>query len=86
MKRDWSAARAKVDQEGGVSEPWLTKRELARNLRVSVRTIERLRLPCTRVGGQNRYRMSEVELALHGHTELPDNVTPLRPRRRERVA
>jgi hypothetical protein len=28
-----------------VTEPWLTKRELARKLRVSVRTIERLKLP-----------------------------------------
>jgi hypothetical protein len=69
-----------------VTEPWLTKREVARKLRVSTRTVERLRLPCTRVGGQNRYRMSEVELALNGHTEPPDNVVALRPRRRERVA
>lgn len=63
-------------------EPYLTKRELARKLRVSARTIERLHLPCTRVGGQNRYRMSQVEAALSGAEELPDNVTPLRPRHR----
>jgi hypothetical protein len=67
-------------------EPWLTKRELARKLRCSPRTITRLRLPHTRVGGQNRYRMSQVEAALAGPTDLPDNVTPLRPRRKERVA
>ena len=37
-------------------EPWLTKRELARRLRCSTRTIERLDLPAMRVGGQNRYQ------------------------------
>ena len=47
-------------------EPWLTKRELARALRCSTRTIERLRLPALRVGGQNRYRLSEVEAHLRG--------------------
>ena len=69
-----------------MTEPWLTKREVARKLRVSPRTVERLRLPSTRVGGQNRYHMSEVELALNGHTELPDNVVALRPHRREHAA
>jgi hypothetical protein len=69
-----------------VTEPWLTKVEVARKLRVSTRTIERLHLPCIRVGGQNRYVMSQVEAALAGHDELPDNVTPLRPRRGEVVA
>ena len=42
-------------------EPWLTKREIAAELKVSVRTIERLRLPAWRVGGQNRYKPAEVE-------------------------
>jgi excisionase family DNA binding protein len=69
-----------------VTEPWLTKREVARKLRVSTRTIERLRLPAIRVGGQNRYRMSEVDRALGGPEELPDNVVPLRPRRNRVVA
>ncbi len=46
------------------SEPWLTKRELALELRCSIRTIERLHLPAMRVGGQNRYRLSEVEAFL----------------------
>lgn len=46
--------------------PWLTKKELAGELRVSTRTIERLRLPHLQVGGQNRYLMSEVEAALAG--------------------
>lgn len=48
-------------------EPWLTKTELARELRVSVRTVTRLRLPCVPVGGQNRYRLSEVERYLRGN-------------------
>lgn len=69
-----------------VSEPWLTKAEVARKLRVSTRTIERLHLPCIRVGGQNRYVMSQVEAALAGDDELPDNVIPLRPRRGRVVA
>lgn len=69
-----------------MSEPWLTKAEVARKLRVSPRTITRLRLPFTRVGGQNRYLMSQVEAALGGHQELPDNVTPLRPRRKDAAA
>jgi hypothetical protein len=68
------------------NEAWLTKRELARKLRVSPRTIERLRLPYVRVGGQNRYRMSQVESALAGHGDLPDNVVPLRPVRRGQAA
>ena len=67
------------------AEPWLTKRELARRLRVSVRTVERHRLPCMRVGGQNRYLMSQVEAALGGG-RFPDNVTPLRPRRGKEIA
>lgn len=46
------------------SEPWLTKREPADRLRCSRRTIERLGLPAMRVGGQNRYRLSEVEAYL----------------------
>jgi Helix-turn-helix domain len=45
-------------------EPWLTKRELALALRCSVRTVERLHLPAMRVGGQNRYRLGEVEAFL----------------------
>jgi hypothetical protein len=69
-----------------VTEPWLTKREVARKLRVSTRTVERLRLPCTRVGGQNRYLMSQVEAALASPQERADNVVPLRPRRTEVAA
>lgn len=62
-----------------MSEPWLTKRELAARLRVSPRTIERLRPPAMRVGGQNRYRLSEVELFLSGQ-DRPGEVVELRPR------
>jgi hypothetical protein len=47
-------------------EAWLTKRELAAHLRCSTRTIERLAPPAMRVGGQNRYRPSEVESYLGG--------------------
>lgn len=47
-----------------MSEPWLTKSELARELRISVRTVTRLNLPHLKVGGQNRYRRSEVEAIL----------------------
>lgn len=64
-----------------MSEPWLTKRELSAELKVSVRTIERQRLPHMRVGGQNRYLRSECESYLRdvpdrGH----DNVIELRPK------
>jgi excisionase family DNA binding protein len=63
-----------------VREPWLTKRELAAELKVSVRTIERLHLPATRVGGQNRYRPSEVERFLQGKGTDGGEVIELRPR------
>jgi excisionase family DNA binding protein len=43
------------------AESWLTKAEIAAELKVSVRTVERYHLPAMRVGGQNRYRRSEVE-------------------------
>lgn len=62
----------------GKAEPWLTKKELALELRVSTRTVERLRLPAMRVGGQNRYKLSEVQHALVEGEGLPDNVVPLR--------
>lgn len=57
-----------------MTEPWLTRAELARELRVSVSTIGRMRPPCLRVGGQNRYRLSEVERFLRGAdvVSLPD--------------
>lgn len=58
-----------------MTEAWLTKRELAEVLKVSPRTIERLDLPCLRVGNQNRYLMSEVLQALRG---TPAEVVPLR--------
>lgn len=35
-----------------MNEPWLTKREVAAKLKVSTRTIERLKPPCMRVGNQ----------------------------------
>lgn len=68
-----------------MNEPWLTKRELATELRVSPRTITRLNPPHTRVGGQNRYRLSEVEAALHGVPIQGGNVLRF-PRERTRGA
>jgi excisionase family DNA binding protein len=62
-------------------EPWMTKKQIAAHLQVSVRTVERLRLPFTRVGGQNRYKVSEVERALGGNADEADNVVQLRPPR-----
>jgi excisionase family DNA binding protein len=60
-----------------MSEPWLTKRELATQLRISVRTVERLKLPAMRIGGQNRYLRSEVERYLRtGPNDRPSNVVP----------
>jgi excisionase family DNA binding protein len=62
-----------------VTEPWLTKAELAADLKVSVRTVERCHLPAMRVGGQNRYRRSEVERFLRVGEE-PAMVVELRPK------
>jgi hypothetical protein len=61
-----------------MSEPWLTKRELAANLKVSTRTVERLDLPYRRVGGQNRYLFSEVEAHLAGAQRRPAEIVELR--------
>lgn len=76
-----------------MTEPWLTKRELAAKLRISTRNVERLRLPVyRRVGGQNRYLLSQVEreLAARERGEPPPdgggNVVELRPRRERRAA
>ena len=68
-----------------MSEPWLTKDEIAADLKVSKRTVERLRLPAQRVGGQNRYRRSEVERFLRADmTNRPANVISF-PRSRTEV-
>lgn len=69
-----------------VTEPWCKKADVAHRLGVSVRTVERLKLPHMRVGGQNRYRMSEVYAALNGVPERSDNVVPLRPKMRGAAA
>jgi len=58
----------------------MTKREVAQELQVSPRTVTRLKLPHTRVGGQNRYRMSDVEAALAEHGEA--SATRLAPESR----
>ena len=43
-----------------MSEPWLKKAEVARELQVSERTVTRHIRPSGIVGGQNRYLMSDV--------------------------
>jgi hypothetical protein len=65
---------------GRHDEEWYTKPEIAAWLKVSTRTVVRLGLPFHRVGRQNRYFKSEVEMALSGTQEAVDNVVPLRPR------
>jgi phage terminase Nu1 subunit (DNA packaging protein) len=56
-----------VERSGGGyrrPEPWVTKRQLAEHLKVTVRWIEtqhHLGLPYVRRGGVVRYRISEVE-------------------------
>lgn len=67
------------------TEPWLTKAEIAADLKVSVRTVERCRLPAMRVGGQNRYLRSEVERFLRAGP-TPASIVELRPRRTKGTA
>lgn len=61
-------------------EPFLKKPQLARELQVSTRTIERLDLPCVKVGNTNRYLLSEVMAHLRGE-ERRAEIIELRPRR-----
>jgi hypothetical protein len=64
---DVGARAAGVERSGGGyrrPEPWVTKRQLAEHLKVTVRWIEtqhHLGLPYVRRGGVVRYRISEVE-------------------------
>ncbi len=51
-------------------EPWVTKQQLADHLQVTRRWIEsqqQLGLPYLRMGGMNRYIVSEVEAWLREH-------------------
>ena len=68
-----------------MSEPWLTKRELAAELKVSTRTIERHVPPSLRVGSQNRYYRTEAEAHLRGVPQEGGNVLRF-PRERTRGA
>lgn len=52
-------------------EPWLTQREIAKELRISIRTLRKLDPPCLPVGGQKRYHLSEVEAYLRNGAPLP---------------
>jgi hypothetical protein len=59
-----------VEDRRNTYEPWLTKPQLAEHLAVSDRWIElqqRVGLPYLRMGGLNRYRVSEVEAWLREH-------------------
>jgi hypothetical protein len=68
------------------AEAWLTKQELAQRLKVSTRTVERLRIrPVARVGGQNRYTFSAAQAQLRGVPEDGGNVIPF-PDKREVAA
>lgn len=49
-----------------MNDPILTKRDVARKLRISTRTVERRIQPSLRVGGQNRYYMTDVLAQLKG--------------------
>jgi len=58
------ASSTSESEAEGSSERWITKRQLAGHLGATVRWIEyqqRLGLPYLRMGGMNRYRVSEVE-------------------------
>jgi hypothetical protein len=58
------------DPENGLHEPWLTKPQLAENLAVSDRWIEmqlHVGLPYLRMGGLNRYLVSQVEAWIGEH-------------------
>jgi hypothetical protein len=59
-----------------VIEPFLTKKDLARKMKVSERTIQRIDPPCVRVGGQNRYLWSEVLTFLRGPQPQEAKVIP----------
>ncbi|HEY4810406.1 MAG TPA: helix-turn-helix domain-containing protein [Solirubrobacteraceae bacterium] len=65
------------DRGNQLHEPWLTKPQLAEHLAVSDRWIEmqqRVGLPYLRMGGLNRYRVSEVEAWLREHYNAsPEN-------------
>jgi hypothetical protein len=67
---DHAPCRASTTSESeveGSGERWVTKQQLAGHLGVTARWIEyqqRLGLPYLRMGGMNRYRVSEVEVWL----------------------
>jgi transcriptional antiterminator len=55
-----------------MKEPVLTKKDIAKRLGVSTRTVQRLNLPHTKVGSQNRYVWSEVAAHLGIDAEVPE--------------
>jgi hypothetical protein len=71
---DAASCRPSVESESrcddGSGERWITKQQLAEHLEVTARWIEyrqRVGLPYLRMGGLNRYRVSEVEAWLRDH-------------------
>lgn len=64
-----------------MTEPWLTKAELATVLKVCTKTVERWQrqgLPFTRIGGVNRYLLSEA-IRWHRGEGRPAVVVDLHP-------
>jgi hypothetical protein len=72
--RIWSGGATMPQDRGQPPEPWLTKQQLADHLAVSGRWIELQQhrgLPYLRMGGLNRYRVSQVEAWLREHYSSP---------------
>jgi hypothetical protein len=69
------ASSTSESEAEGSSERWITKQQLAGHLGATVRWIEyqqRLGLPYLRMGGMNRYRVSEVEAWLRDRHAAAD--------------
>ena len=71
MERSVSATVVPFPRQVGF-EPWLSKKQVAAHLGFSTRWVElRIRdgLPSKLIGGQRRFRLSEVEAWIEGRTE-----------------
>ena len=69
-----------------MSERYLTIAQVADELQVSTKSVRRHIEPSARVGGMNRYLMSDVRRQVASEADLPDNVTQLQPSRKGRAA
>jgi DNA-binding CsgD family transcriptional regulator len=61
----------------------LTKKAVASRFEISIRSVERHIKPSVRVGGQNRYYLSDVERQLHGVPSSGGTVVPFPTKRGE---